>query len=93
MRLSHNYLISICLAGALATPFAVTAAPAGQDANVQVRVYDSGHKDYHTWDDRENKAWGVYLSENHKKTHEFSKASKKEQADYWNWRHAHPDTD
>ena len=73
-------------------------APMGLRANavpqgVSVRVYDRDHKDYHNWDDRENKSWGVYLSDNHKKDHEFSKSSMREQSNYWNWRHAHPDHD
>jgi hypothetical protein len=34
---------------------------------------------------------GVFLTENHSDSHEFSKANKKEQSEYWNWRHAHPD--
>ena len=55
------------------------------------RYYDKQHKDYHTWDDNENRAYGQYRSENPKVTLEFSKSSKKQQSDYWNWRHAHPD--
>jgi hypothetical protein len=45
----------------------------------------------HNWDDHENHAWQQYLAEKHNKDHEFSKANKKEQSDYWNWRHSHPD--
>jgi len=41
----------------------------------------------------ENQQWGVFLSENHRKHHEYSKAKKREQSEYWNWRHAHPDKD
>jgi hypothetical protein len=55
------------------------------------RVYDRAHKDYHNWDDNENHAWGQFLTENHKSSHEYSKANKKEQSQYWNYRHAHPD--
>lgn len=93
MRFTHRYISSLLLAAALAAPVAVLAAPAPKDGDVQVRVYDSKHKDYHNWDDRENNAWGLYLTSNHKHFHEFSKSSKREQANYWNWRHAHPDHD
>jgi hypothetical protein len=62
-----------------------------QAASVQVRVYDKDHNDYHNWDDNENRAWGVFLTQNHRKSHEFSTANKKEQSQYWNWRHSHPD--
>ena len=51
------------------------------------------HKNYHNWDDDENHAWGQFLTENHKSSHEYSKANKKEQSQYWNYRHAHPDKD
>ena len=76
---------------ALAVPAALVAAPMPQEAKVQVRVYDSEHKDYHNWDDHENAAWIRFQDENHRKHHEFTKADKKEQAEYWNWRHSHPD--
>src|ERR1700727_1031725 len=90
-----KYAAPLFLSAALIVPALVpaTRAAAKQDASVQVRVYDSEHKDYHNWDDNENRAWGQYLSENHKKAHDFQKADKKEQSDYWNWRHDHPDKD
>jgi hypothetical protein len=91
MRFTHRYISSLIMAASIAAPVAIMATPGPQDAGVQVRVYDSGHKDYHNWDDHENTAWGVYLSNNHKKSHEFSTANKKEQSNYWNWRHSHPD--
>jgi len=93
MRLTNRFIGSLILAAALATPVAILAAPGPNDDGVQVRVYDSGHKDYHNWDDHENHFWGVYLTDNHKKSHEYSKSSKKEQSHYWNWRHSHPDHD
>jgi len=93
MRFTHRYLTTMILAAAIATPLAVVAAPAPKDDNVQVRVHDRNHKDYHNWDDHENAAWGGYLTNNHKKRHEFSRASRREQSNYWNWRHSHPDHD
>ncbi len=87
----HRYIASLFLTAALAAPVSIMAVPVPQEASAQVRVYDKDHKDYHNWDDNENRAWGQFLSENHKKPHEFSKANKKEQSQYWNWRHAHPD--
>jgi len=93
MRFANRYISSLLLAVALAAPVAVLAIPASKDDGVQIRVYDSHHKDYHNWDDHENRAWGVYLTNNHKKQREFKKASKREQNNYWNWRHSHPDHD
>ncbi len=99
MHRRHRYLTSLFLAAALASPLAIAQQDdqhRQQDQNNrntenQNRVYDKGHKDYHNWDDNENRAWGQYLTENHKSSHEFSKANNKEQTQYWNWRHAHPD--
>lgn len=93
MRLKHCYISSLLLAAALAAPVALMAAPAPKDGAVQIRVYDSRHKDYHDWDDHENRSWGVYLSNNHRKSHEFSRSSRREREHYWNWRHSHPDND
>ena len=47
--------------------------------------------DRHVWAQSEDPAWHQYLKEHHKKYHDWSKAKKKEQDDYWKWRDAHPD--
>jgi hypothetical protein len=93
MRFLDYYISSLLLAAVLAAPVAIIAAPGPNDDGVQIRVYDSHHKDYHNWDDHENNAWGVYLTNNHKKNHEYSKSSRREQSHYWDWRHSHPDHD
>jgi hypothetical protein len=89
MRYTYRTISSLILAAAIVAPVAMIAAPGPQ--SVSVRVYDRNHKDYHNWDDRENHAWGLYLSDNHQKNHEFAKSSRREQGNYWNWRHSHPD--
>ena len=89
MNRAHRYLATLLVTTAFAVPVSMFAAPAPQ--SVSVRVYDKNHKDYHNWDDNENHAWGAYLTENHKQPHDFKKAPKKEQSQYWNWRHDHPD--
>ena len=91
MHGSRQYIASLFLTAALAAPLSLMAAPRPQEASVQVRVYDKQHRDYHNWDDNENRAWGQYLSENHRDAHEYSKSNKREQSHYWNWRHSHPD--
>ena len=53
------YGFAITHATLSAAPVAIMAAPRPQRANVQVRVYDKNHKDYHNWDDHENQAWGI----------------------------------
>jgi hypothetical protein len=87
MHRTHRYIASFFLTAAFVAPVAVVAAAAPQDD----RYYDRNHKDYHKWDDREGDAWKRFIVENHRKDHEFAKANKKEQQEYWNWRHSHPD--
>ena len=45
----NRYLSGALLAVAIAAPVVVSATPAPQE--LQVRVYDSNHRDYHNWDD------------------------------------------
>lgn len=45
----------------------------------------------HEWSDSEDPHWHAYLKERHKKDHDWAKASRREQRDYWKWRDAHPD--
>jgi hypothetical protein len=89
VRYTNRFISSLILAAVIAAPVAIIAAPEPQA--VQVRVYDRNHKDYHNWDDHENHAWGLYLSDNHMETREYSKSSRRDQSNYWNWRHSHPD--
>jgi len=90
MHLAHRYIGSL-LTAALAAPVAIMGVLVPQQATVQIRVYDKDNKDYHNWNNNENRSWGQYLTDNHQKHCEFSKANKKQQSQYWNWRHANPD--
>jgi len=89
MHLVHRAIAAIILTAALAAPVTMLAAPAPQDG--QAQVYDTGHRQYHNWDNNENRAWGVYLSETHRIPLEYSRASRSEQEQYWNWRYANPE--
>jgi hypothetical protein len=91
MNRAKKYLGSLFLVAALAAPVTIMAVPAPQDDREHKRVYDKEHKDYHNWDDNENRAWGQFLTENHRESHEYAKSNKKEQSEYWNYRHSHPD--
>jgi hypothetical protein len=93
MQNTHRYIASLLLAGALAAPISIMAAPTPEEHAVQIRVYDRDHRDYHNWDDRENHAWGVYLTNNHRRHYEYRRAHRREQARYWTYRHSHPDRD
>jgi hypothetical protein len=62
MHRAHHYIASLFLSAAIAAPGAIMAIPVPQQVGVQVRVYDKSHKDYHNWDENENRAWGQYLT-------------------------------
>ncbi len=84
---------AVVLSAALFVPATVLAQDHQDRQDTQnKRYYDSAHKDYHQWNSNEDQSWHQYLQENHKSDHDFSKANKREQTQYWNWRHEHPDS-
>jgi hypothetical protein len=91
MHRAHRYIALLFLTAALAVPVAIMAAAAPQNASVQVRIYDRDHKDYHNWDDHEDRAYRGYLTEQHKTYRVYTKQRRTTQRQYWNWRHSHPD--
>jgi len=93
MHRALRYIAPLFLAAAIAAPLWVVAAAAPQDANVQIRVYDKDHRDYHNWDDHEDRAYRGFLTERHETYREYNRQNHKTQRAYWNWRHEHPDHD
>ncbi|MCU1258313.1 MAG: hypothetical protein JWO80_1198 [Bryobacterales bacterium] len=82
-----RYLSTFLMAAALTIPVAMKA----QDH--QQRYYDKTHKDWHEWNDTENQRYQQYQTERHvKQQHDFARAKKSEQQNYWKWRHEHGDT-
>jgi hypothetical protein len=101
MHRVHRYVSSLFLAAALVAPMAITAHARRQDDRRQeerrqdnnVRYYDRDHHDYHTWDNREDRAYRNYLVEQHRGYRSFTRTNHRVQRNYWNWRHSHPDRD
>jgi hypothetical protein len=93
MHRAHRYVSGLILTVALVASGSIVAAATPQEAGSQVRIYDSSHHDYHNWDDREDHAYRGYLTDHHQDYRAFDKQSHKQQNDYWNWRHQHPDND
>lgn len=98
MHRGYRFLGSIILTVALAAPVAMMAAANPQDGNNQERkqgennkrYYDKNHKDYHTWDASEGRAYQRYQAENQEKR-PFRQLNSRQQTGYWNWRHNNPD--
>ena len=91
MKRVHQFLSSLLLAAAIVAPTAIIAAPAPQ--GVTIRVYDRDHRDYHNWDDREDRAYRNYLVEQHRSYREYNRQNSRAQRNYWAWRHKHGDRD
>jgi hypothetical protein len=91
MQSKKLFLSSVFLGAALIAPMAIVANAAPQ--GISVRVYDRDHKDYHNWDDRENRSYGTFRTEHPKYNAQYRKANRRQQSEYWTWRHEHPDHD
>ena len=92
MHRGYRYLLGgFILTAALVAPAARNAAAKPQE--VGVRYYDRDHRDYHNWDDREDRSYRVYLGERHREYHPFAEIRVGDQRAYWKWRHNHPDHD
>lgn len=57
------------------------------------RYYDRSTHDWHEWNEREDRAYRQYMDERKHQYRDFQHAKKRDQDDYWKWRHAHPDRD
>jgi hypothetical protein len=56
------------------------------------RVYDRDHKDYHDWNDTEDRAYRHWLTEErHEKYRDINHLKRADQKAYWQWRHEHAD--
>jgi hypothetical protein len=85
----HRFLIlSAFLLGAAFTPMTLKA----DDDQHGRRYYDREHRDYHAWNNREDRAYRVYLGEHRRHYREFSRETRYGRVHYFRWRHDHPDS-
>jgi hypothetical protein len=77
----------LMLSGALMAPVLLHA-----DDHHKNRYYDSQRKDYHEWNENEDRAYRHWVeAERHARYRDWKHASKADQRAYWQWRHAHED--
>jgi hypothetical protein len=88
----HRLLIAggLLLSAALIAPIAVQADDRNHQDNR--RYYDRSGKDYHQWNGQEDKAFRVYLGEQHRDYRDFHRENRGQQQQYFTWRHSHPDS-
>ena len=83
----RRYLSTLLLGVAMCTPFVMQA----KDDHPR-RYYDRYHKDYHVWNEQEDRAYRHWIVEERKREyHPWVRARRNEQTEYWRWRHAHSD--
>ena len=82
-----RFLNAALLGAALIVPIAV--APLTLRAEDGKTYHDKAHNDDHQWNANEDKAYGVYVKDNHRKNTSFVKLKVNDQQAYWGWRHEH----
>jgi gas vesicle protein len=86
-------LNGLLLGAALIAPAALLADDTkSTTTNTTTRYYDSGGKDYHDWTPNEDRAYRMYLGEQHRDYVEFPKTTVVQQSEYFKWRHGHSDS-
>lgn len=81
MRFLSNLLFGAALLASVTIP-----------VTLQAQTYrDEKNHDEHKWDSHEDKAYHIWVKQNHRKYVEFSKARAEDQQSYWSWRHEHSD--
>jgi hypothetical protein len=83
-----RFLNAALLAAALMTPLALLPTSLRADDRT---YHDKAHDDEHHWDSHEDRAYRVYVKENHRKYRQFSTMPENDQEAYWAWRHEHSD--
>lgn len=85
----HRFLIlsGFLVGAALLAPMAVRA-----DDHHDRRYYDREYRDYHQWNNQEDRAYRAYLDQQHRNYREFHRVRRNEQTHYFHWRHEHPDS-
>jgi hypothetical protein len=101
----RQYLGSLIVGAILVAPIGLRAAtnlPEGvqikQVAGVSIQVgtrryYDPSHRDYHVWNGDEDRAYRHWATEERHevRVRAFNRRKRREQVEYWKWRHQHAD--
>jgi hypothetical protein len=88
LKPTHRFLNTALLSAALLLPVAITPISLFADDKI---YHDKQHNDDHHWNDHEDKAYRIWVKENHRKYSNFAKIKAEDQEAYWAWRHDHSD--
>ena len=67
--------------------------PTGSFAAGHHRYYDRDRRDWHEWNEGENRAYRHWLMEEQRERRfrAYNRLHAERQREYWRWRHEHPD--
>lgn len=92
----RRFAIAIPFCFALATPVVTPIALAApvqdrddhdRDDRAHHRYYDPEHRDYHEWNNTEQRYWRDYWVYEHHPYIDWDRASDEQRRAYWHWRH------
>jgi len=75
----------LLLAASMVAPVAVMA----DDHRAERRYYDRDHRDYHYWNDGEDREYRAYLVEQHRAYVPFVRVNVRHRREYFRYRHEH----
>ena len=76
---------ALLMAAVLVAPVTVMA----EDHHGEKRYYDRAHKDYHYWNDGEDREYRAYLVERHQVYVPFVQVNRRHRDEYFHYRHEH----
>ena len=88
----HRFLSTLILGATLIAPVSMKADDDHHDKVKIHRYYDRDAKDWHEWNEHENRAYRRYWEEKRERQREWARLKREQQRDYWRWRHRHPET-
>ena len=94
IRMNRTFL-ALTLGAAMLAPLALSfpQTHARREVSDRERIFDRDRRDYHYWNDSEDRAYRRYWQARHRVYRDYSRLNAREQSHYWSWRHSHPDHD
>jgi hypothetical protein len=84
-RIFSALLMTTTLGASIVVP---TSALAGESrVTITRRTYDPYRRDYHAWDQREERSYRAYLAERHRSYVIYQRQRLAQRRAYWRWRH------
>ncbi|HLK20566.1 MAG TPA: hypothetical protein VKT81_16540 [Bryobacteraceae bacterium] len=83
-----RFLNSLLLGAALVAPIAFTPTTLRAEDR---KYHDAERNDDHVWNSHEDRAYRIYLKQNHRRYVNFERLKEEDRSAYWAWRHNHDD--